>query len=235
MGVDSAALVANLKQVSAELEGNASVAELTAAAYDVASAGFTNAADAAMVLKAASLGATGGFSDINTVGDAATSVLNAYGKSAKDAALLVDGFIQTQNDGKIVVDQYAQNIGKVASAAAGLKIPIEEINAVIAQSTAAGNQAEVTFTGLKAALARLASGDATKALKGVGLEINAATLEADGLLGTFKKIRDAGLDTGQVFKAFGNESAPAILPVLQNLEKFEELLKNQENAAGAAA
>ena len=61
-----------------------------------------------MVLKAASLGATGGFSDINTVGDAATSVLNAYGKSTKEAGLLIDGFIQTQNDGKVVVDQYAQ-------------------------------------------------------------------------------------------------------------------------------
>ena len=121
----------------------------------------------------------------------------------------------------------------MASAAAGLKIPIEEVNAVIAQATAAGNNAEVTFTGLKGALARLASGEATKALKG-GININAATLEADGLLGTFEKIQAAG-DTGQLFKAFGNEAAPAILPVLGNLEKFEELLNNQKNAAGAAA
>ena len=186
-----------------------------------------------MVLKAASLGATGGFSDINTVGDAATSVLNAYGKSAKEAGLLVDGFIQTQNDGKVVVDQYEEH--RQGGFRRGRpEDPIEEVNAVIAQATAAGNNAEVTFTGLKGALARLASGEATKALKGVGLEINAATLEADGLLGTFKKIQAAGLDTGQLFKAFGNEAAPAILPVLGNLEKFEELLNNQKNAAGAA-
>ena len=233
LGVDSVALAAALKQVSAELEGNASVAELTAAAYDVASAGFTNAADAALVLKAASQGATGGFSDINTVADAATSVLNAYGKSAADAGRLIDGFIQTQNDGKIVVDQYAQNIGKVASAAAGLKVPIEEVNAVIAQSTAAGVQAEIAFTGLKGALARLASGEAANALKDVGIDISAATIEADGLLGTLKKLE--GLDTGQILKALGTEAGPALLPVIQNLEKFEELLLNQENAAGAAA
>ena len=233
LGVDSVALAKNLKEVSKELEGNASVAELTGAAYDVASAGFTNAADAALVLKAASLGAVGGFSDINTVGDAATSVLNAYGKSAKDAALLVDGFIQTQNDGKIVVDEYARNIGKVASAAAGLKVPIEEVNAVIAQSTAAGVQAEVAFTGLKGALARLASGEASKSLKDVGIDISAATIEADGLLGTLQKLE--GLDTGQILKALGTEAGPALLPVIQNLERFEELLLNQENAAGAAA
>ncbi len=233
LGVDSQALVASLKLVSAELQGNASVAELTAAAYDVASAGFTDAADAAMVLKAASLGAVGGFSDINTVGDAATSVLNAYGKSAKEAGALVDGFIQTQNDGKVIVDAYARNIGKVASAAAGLKIPIEEVNTVIAQSTASGVQAEIAFTGLKGALARLASGEAAKALKEFGITIDSASLEADGLLGTLEKFKS--LDTGTVLKALGTEAGPALLPVINNLEKAQELLQNQKNSAGAAA
>ena len=232
LGVNSVELVENLRAVSKELEGNASVAELTAAAYDVASAGFTEAADAAKVLKAASLGATGGFSDINTVGDAATSVLNAYGKSASEAGRLIDGFIQTQNDGKIVVDDYARNIGKVASAAAGLKIPIEEVNTVIAQSTASGVQAEVAFTGLKGALARLASGEASKALADFGIEINSASLEADGLLGTLDKFKD--LDTGAILKALGTEAGPALLPVINNLERAQELLENQKNAAGAA-
>jgi len=233
LGTSSEELVAQLEQVSAELNGQASVVELTAAAYDVASAGFIEAADAAKVLQAASLGATGGFSDINTVGNATTSVLNAYGLSAEHAAGLVDKFIQTQNDGKIVVAEYAQNIGKVASAAAGLGIELSEVNAVISQSTAAGNQAEVVFTGLKGALARLASGEASKALEEYGISISAATIEADGLLGTLKKLE--GLDVGALFKALGTEAGPALIPVIQNLERFEELIKNQENSAGAAA
>ena len=233
LGTNSQELVAALKGVSAELKGQASVAELTAAAYDVASAGFVKASDAALVLKAASLGATGGFSDINTVGNAATSVLNAYGLSAENAGLLVDRFIQTQNDGKIVVEEYARNIGKVASAAAGLSIPLEEVNAAIAQSTAAGVQSEVAFTGLKGALARLASGEAADALKGTGIEIDAASVAADGLLGTLQKLK--GLDTGQIFKALGTEAGPALLPVIQNLERFEELIQKQEGSAGAAA
>ena len=86
LGVNSEELTARLSDVSRELSGQASVVGLTAAAYDVASAGFTNAADAANILKAASQGAAGGFSDINTVGDATTSVLNAYGLEADKAA-----------------------------------------------------------------------------------------------------------------------------------------------------
>ena len=233
LGTNSEELVGQLRQVSAELKGQASVVELTGAAYDVASAGFVKAADAAKVLKAASLGATGGFSDINTVGNAATSVLNAYGLSADHAAGLVDKFIQTQNDGKIIVAEYAANIGKVASAAAGLGIPLSEVNAVISQATASGVQAEIAFTGLKGALARLASGEAGKALEEYGININAATIEADGLLGTLKKLE--GLDTGTLFKALGTEAGPALLPVIQNLERFEELIAKQEGSAGAAA
>ncbi len=233
LGTNSDDLVVSLNNVSRELQGQASVAELTGAAYDVASAGFTKAADSAEILRAASLGATGGFSDINTVANAATSVLNAYGQSADQAAALVDGFIQTQNDGKIVVAQYAAEVGKVASAAAGLNVPMTEVNAVIAQSTAAGVKAEVAFTGLKTAMARFASGEAEKALKGTGIEINAATLEAEGMVETLRKLQ--GLDTGQIFKALGTEAAPALLPVIQNLERYEELIQNQENAAGAAA
>ena len=233
LGTNSDELVARLKQVSKELGGQASVAELTGAAYDVASAGFTKASDAAMVLKAASLGATGGFSDINTVGNAATSVLNAYGLAASDAGLLVDRFIQTQNDGKIVVAEYAQNIGKVAAAAAGLNIPLEQVNAAISQSTASGVQAEIAFTGLKSAFARLASGDANKELEDFGIKIDAASISSDGLVGTLKKLE--GLDTGTLFKVLGTEAGPALLPIIQNLERFEELIEKQKNSAGAAA
>ena len=235
LGVDADDLSQRLATVSKELGYQASQAELLGAAYDVASAGFTDAADAAAVLKAASLGATGGFAELNTVANATTSVLNAYGASAQDAEKYVDQFIQTQNDGKIVVAEYADNIGKVASAAAGLKIPLAEVNAIIAQSTAAGVKAEVAFTGVKSALARLASGEASKALEPLGVNINAATLASDGLIGTLEKIKASGADTGAVFKALGTEAAPALLPVLNNLDKANELLENQKTSAGAAA
>ena len=235
LGVNAEQLTQNLREVSRELQGQKSVVELTAAAYDVASAGFADAASASTVLKAASQGAIGGFSDLNTVANATTSVLNAYGMSAANAGSLVDQFIQTQNDGKIVVAEYAANIGKVASAAAGLGIPLAEVNAVIAQATASGVQAEVAFTGLKSALARLASGEASNAIKETGIQIDAASLKTDGLVGTFQKLKDAGLDTGQIFKALGTEAGPALLPVLNNLEKYQQLVENQKNSQGAAA
>ena len=230
LGGNSQELVGNLKTLSNELSGQASVLELTGAAYDVASAGFTDAADAAKILKAASLGATGGFTDINTSGGAAVKVLNAYGKSADDAAFLMDQFAQTQADGIITIGEYSNNIGKVATTAAGLKVPLSEINAVLAQSTAAGTQTETAFSGLNAALAKISSGQAGKKL---GIEMNEATLAADGLGGTLAKLQQ--FSTGELQQAFGIEAFKGIQVAVQNTEKFNQLLENQINAQGRAA
>ena len=234
LGVNSDELRGRLSEVSRELSGQASVLDLTAAAYDVASAGFNDAASASKILKAASQGATGGFSDINTVADATTSVLNAYGKTSADAAKLVDGFIQTQNDGKIVIGEYAANIAKVAPVAAALGVPLEEVNAAVAQITAGGQGAEVTFTALKTAFSAVAAGKVGKEFEALGVEINSATLQSDGLAGTLQKIKDSGADAGTVIKAFGTEAGPSILALLNDTEKFNQLLENQVNAQGAA-
>ena len=235
LGVNSEELKAQLAGVSRELSGQASVLDLTSAAYDVASAGFNNAADASLILKAASQGATGGFSDLNTVGDATTSVLNAYGLEADKAAKLVDGFIQTQNDGKIVIGEYAANIAKVAPVAAALGVPLEEVNAAVAQITAGGQGAEVTFTALKTAFAQVAAGKVGKEFEALGIKINASTLKSDGLAGTLEKIKKSGADAGTVIKAFGTEAGPSILALLNNTEKYNKLLENQKNAQGAAS
>jgi len=230
LGGNSAALVGNLKELTHELQGQASVTDLTAAAYDVASAGFTDAADAAKILKAASLGATGGFTDINTSGGAAVKVLNAYGKTADDAAFLMDQFAQTQADGIITIGQYSSNIGKVATTAAGLKVPLAEVNAVIAQSTAAGAQTETAFTGLNAALAKISSGQVGKKLK---VDINDVTLASEGLGGTLEKLSQ--FSTAELQQAFGIEAFKGIQNAIKDTEKFNELLEKQKNAQGAAA
>jgi len=236
LGVNSEELVAQLKDVSTELQGQASVVDLTAAAYDVASAGFNRAADASNVLKAASLGATGGFSDINTVANATTSVLNAYGLSADKAGKLVDGFIQTQNDGKIVIGEYANNIGKLAPLAASLNVPLEEINGAIAAVTATGINAEIGITGIRSALAKLGanSKEATDILKTYGVEINATTIGQEGFVKTLEKLSKVSNKT-DLLKIIGVEAGQVVAPLLNDLEKLNQLVENQGNASGVAA
>ena len=232
LGGSGEELQASLKKVVAELDNSVSVGELVGGAYDVASAGFTDAADAAKILKVAALGAKGGFSDLDTTASATVKVLNAYGLEADSAGKLMDQFVQTQNDGIVTVDAYAQHIGKVASVASMLKIPLAEVNAVIAQSTAAGVNAEVAFTGMKTALLKLSGSRGAKKLEKLGIDISAATIESEGLLKTLKKLE--GLDTKAIGDIFGAEAIQVMAPVLNDLEKYEKLINNQIKASGTA-
>ena len=81
----------------------------------------------------------------------------------------------------------------------------------MAQITAGGQGAEVTFTALKTAFPAVAAGKVGKEFESLGVEINSATLKSDGLAGTLQKIKDSGADAGTVIKAFGTEAGPSIL------------------------
>jgi len=240
LGVDADALNPKLKSLSNELSGQASSLDLLSASYDVASAGFGETAELTDVLKASQLGATGGFSELATVADATTSVLNAYGLSSDQAAKLVDGFIQTQNDGKIVVDQYAQQIGRLAPIAAGAGVGIEELNAAISTVTATGVPVESTFAGLRQVIAAIQkpTKEASDAAEKLGIDFSATALSTKGLGGVLEElVAKGGASEETLAQFFGSvEARTAILPLLNDqLVSFNQNLENQAKAQGTAA
>ncbi|BCV05431.1 MAG: hypothetical protein CM15mV107_090 [Caudoviricetes sp.] len=240
LGVDVDALKPKLSTLSNELSGQASQLDLLSASYDVASAGFGEVSELTDVLKASQLGATGGFSELATVADATTSVLNAYGKSSDEAAALIDGFIQTQNDGKIVVDQYAQQIGRLAPIAAGAGVGIDELNAAISTVTATGVPVESTFAGLRQVIAAIQkpTSEASKAAEKLGIDFSATALSTKGLGGVLEElVAKGGASEETLAQFFGSvEARTAILPLLNDeLVSFNKNLENQANAQGVAA
>ena len=240
LGVDVDALNPKLKSLSNELSGQVSSLDLLSASYDVASAGFGEVAELSDVLKASQLGATGGFSELATVADATTSVLNAYGLSSDQAAKLVDGFIQTQNDGKIVVDQYAQQIGRLAPIAAGAGVGIDELNAAISTVTATGVPVESTFAGLRQVIAAIQkpTKEASDAAEKLGIDFSATALSTKGLGGVLEElVAKGGASEETLAQFFGSvEARTAILPLLNDqLVSFNKNLDNQANAQGKAA
>ena len=240
LGVDVDTVKPKLASLSNELSGQVSSLDLLSASYDVASAGFGEVAQLSDVLKASQLGATGGFSELATVADATTSVLNAYGLSSDQAAKLVDGFIQTQNDGKIVVDQYAQQIGRLAPIAAGAGVGINELNAAISTVTATGVPVESTFAGLRQVIAAIQkpTKEASDAAKELGIDFSATALSTKGLGGVLEElVAKGGASEETLAKFFGSvEARTAILPLLNDqLVSFNKNLENQANAQGTAA
>ena len=235
-GDDFDALQNSISQVVKETDGLTTATEANAAAYQLLSAGVSGATNVSSVLSASINLAKGGFTDTTTAVDGLTTVMNAYGIAASQATKISDMFLQTQNDGKIVVGQYAANIGKLAPLAASLKVPLEEVNAAIAAVTAQGLGAEIGITAVRSAIAKLAAPtkEGTDILTKYKIQIDANTIAQEGLLKTLQKLQKV-TNKVDLTKLLGTEAGQAIFPLLGNLERFEELIKNQKNSAGATA
>lgn len=192
LGLSEPAFDALTKQVvnlSTKLPQSAEI--LSSGLYDIASSGF-NGADGLKVLNAAAVAASAGLSTTATAAQVITSVINAYGKSANDAADISDTLFQGVNLGVITFDGLASTLGDVIGAAAAAKIPIDQVTAAIATMTLAGVSAGETGTSLNRVIQSIVqpSDNMAVALKQVGFESGAAALQADGLKGVMDRLRE---------------------------------------------
>jgi TP901 family phage tail tape measure protein len=240
LGINSNELKDKLFNLSIELDSNVSRVELLKASYDVASSGFTTTAQITDILKASSLGASGGFAELNDVTKAVTGVINAYGLTTADATGIVDGFVQTQADGVITVRQYAEQIGTVASVAAAAGIPISELNAAIATATLKGVPVAQSFTGIRQAISSILkpSEQAKDLAASLGISFDLAGLQARGFGGFLADVQAKGGGAADKLAILlgSVEAQAAVQPLLNDgLKSYNQLLDNQVSSAGAAA
>lgn len=233
---DTDTLIANLEQAQAGLNNQVGTTDLLAASYDVLSSGFTDAADAAEVTEQAARGAIAGFSDTATVADALTSILNAYGKEAGDAAQVVDQLVKTQDLGKITIDQYAQGVGRAASIAAQAGVKFETFSGAVATATAAGVPAESAISGVRQAIVNLLkpTDDGQKLLEKYGISSGAAALKTQDLDGVLRQLEDATPE--ELGKIFSDVDALATVATLagDNVDSFVASIEGIDGAVGTA-
>jgi TP901 family phage tail tape measure protein len=231
-------LVSALEGAQGRLNNQVTTNELLASSYDILSAGFTDAADAAVIAEQAARGAVAGFSDAGTVADALTTILNAYGKSSEDAAQVVDQLVKTQDLGKITIDQYAQTVGRAASIAATAGVSFEEFSASVAAATAAGVPAESAVSGTRQAILNLIKPtfDAKEVLASFGISNAQATLKSEGLLGVLRRLAEQDPTSKQLSKIFTDVDAlSAVAPIAgENVGKLESALQQIGSASGTA-
>jgi hypothetical protein len=190
---DSKGLDKTFQDLTKSLNYQTNSLELNTVGYDVLSAGVTKTADIIKVMEAGVKGAKGGFSDLGTITDATTTIMNAFHKPASEANKIVDQMIQTQNDGKIVAREYGQQIGVVASSAASAGVSLEDLNAVIGVATVSGVQVSSTFTGLRQAISNIASPSqqAKDMAKELGIEFSQQAIKSKGFAAVLKDVAGA--------------------------------------------
>lgn len=235
---DSRGLADQMKAIAKETDNSYSSTVLLNSSYDVLSAGFTKTSDVSAVMTNSVKLAKGGFTDLGTASDALTTILNAYGLSADQSTKVSNQLIQTQNLGKLTVDQYGKSIGQVATIAAQSGVGLEELNAAIAVATVKGLGASESITGLRQAISGIfnPTAQAKEVAAQLGIEFSASALKTKGLQGVLKDLNATGNVTPDVLsKLFGSMEAVSVLaPVLSNnMAGFDTALVSIKNSSTA--
>ena len=213
--------------------------DLGAGLYQVLSSGVTDTDEAFQVLEASARLAAAGLLETEASVDAVTTVLNAYGMSADQAADVTDVFFKTVEQGKLTVPELAQNIGTVATTAAQAGVPIDEVGAALAALTATGVDTAEAATALNRFLLSIVqpTNDVREAASALGIEWSVAGLRARGLGGFLADLNEAaGGNIETLVTLNPNIRAFRAASVLagSGAERFANSLDAMADRAGAA-
>ncbi len=213
--------------------------ELGSAAYFILSSGIEDAAEAADVLNVAARASTIGLGETESVANALTTVLNAYGKSAGEAGAVTDVMIEAVKQGKAEASEFAGVLGRVVPLAAQMGISFEEVAANLATFTRLGVSADEAATGLRQVMASLLkpTEDQEEAMQELGFTAEGLRkqIREEGLLRTLDAMTKAtGGNEAAVSRLFPN--IRALTSVLGTagvqMDAYTDILAATENATG---
>ena len=179
-----------------------------------------------------------GVTDATTAVDGITTILNSYGKEARDAGHVSDWMFQVVNKGKIDFTQLAQSIGLVAPTAKGAGVGMDELGAAIATATAQGIRPTSAMEGLRSAIANIIkpSDAAITTAKLLGIQWGVQALRAKGLSGLLKDVREKTKgNTEAMAQLFGDISGLNVVLSLtgEGAGMFADNLLVMQDAAGS--
>lgn len=238
---------AKLKNQVAALAKNVPVArdELANGLYQVISNGVPEDNWINYLNKSAKA-SVGGIADLGETVKVTSTVIKNYGL-AWDAAESVQDKIQlTAKNGVTSFEQLAQALPRVTANASTLGVSVDELLASFATLTGVSGNTNEVATQMAAIFTALVkpSSEATEMAEKMGIEFNAASIQAAGGLRNFLTQLDAsvkeyaaanGVLEQQVYaKLFGSaESLRALTPLTNQLaEKFSENVDAMANSAG---
>jgi TP901 family phage tail tape measure protein len=235
----------NAKQLDAWKESVLGISRETAVApkdladalFFVTSAGLRGktALDA---LNASARASAIGLGDTETVADAVTSAMNAYGPSVLSATQATDVLVAAVREGKMEAGELAPVIGRVIPIAEAMGVSFDQAAGAMAVMSRSGTNAATAAVQTSAILTTFAkpTTQMASALDQMGLSVEGVRkqLANKGLVPTIANLRTeaekAGVDLAQVF---GNKRAlTGVLQLTKNAKETDRIMSKLADSAG---
>jgi TP901 family phage tail tape measure protein len=190
--------------------------EAADAMYKLASAGLDakeimGSLDGVLALAAATQ------SDLAAVAEQTAVAMKVYGLEASDAGRITDTFATGIATSNLTFERISAAMKYAGPTMAAFGKDIEETTAALAVFADVGIFGTKAGSGLRRMMARLAdpTAEMTSTFKGLGISLDDVNPATKSLGEMFDTLQKSGIQTDEVFKSFGQISAPAVLAVLR--------------------
>ena len=207
--------------------------------YQLISAGVQPGIDANTLLEKSIRASIAGITDVETVVDGLTTIMNAWGLTMQDADGVLDKLFTTVRLGKTDFENLSKFMFQVAPVAATLRVGIDEVLASIISLTKQGTPARVAFTQVRQSMQGLIRENEllSKTFLDAGFASGKAAFQTLGYKGTLELVnRAANGNVAVLQKMTGSiEGLQAVLGVSsqQGTKFFSEGAQALEESAGA--
>lgn len=211
--------------------------EITEAATALAQAGFSMS-EIQTTLESVTLLATATGSTLKETVDIATASLGAFQLSAENMPKIVNQITQAMNLSKLDIQKFQLAVQYAGNAASDAGLNFEELLATVATVANAGVRSGSTLgTGFRQLLSDLVS-PSTKfdaILTRLGLTAADVDVRTNGLVGSLKRLKEAGFTTADAYESFEVRSVAFYTALSNNIAAYDDLTANLDNNTAAQA
>ncbi len=179
--------------------------------------------------------ATAGELSLAESADIASNVLSGFRQKAEQAEAVMDVMALTAASANTNIQQLGLAMSYAAPTAAALEISVADTSAAIGILSTAGIQSGRAGRQLRGILDSLVkpTGEATEALRGMGLTLRDVDPTANSLIDIFRRLSAANLTAAQASTIFGQAQAAGALVLAGSLPELEALTEKANHAGGA--
>lgn len=206
--------------------------------YEAISAGQSTGDAVNFVTNATKL-AKAGFTDSASALDVLTTIMNSYGLEASEVSNVSDKLIQTQNLGKVTVNELSADMGKLIPTAKSVGANLDQVGTGYALMTSKGIKSAEATTYMNSMMNELGksgtiASDALKKMSGSTFqELLAKGMSLGDILGLMDtKAKESGKSLADMFGSAEASKAGMILSTNSGKD-FNEMLEQMANSAGS--
>jgi len=178
--------------------------------------------------------AKAGAMDLGRAADIVSNIMRAMNMEAKRTGEAGDIIAQAARNSNTSIEQLGDAFKYAGGIAGNLGLTLEETTAALSTLSNAGMQASMAGTGLRQVLTKLVNPSTSmrEVFESVGIKVDELDISAGNLVPTLRKLQQAGLTTGEIFKAFEARAGTAFSILMGGIGDLEKLEAKNKEANG---